>query len=105
MTRSSYQKHGEGAQEDLWDTPDALLQCFYTPSRRSRTEMHLRKIKTSGDKQSLLDVVKSGLEKGDQHVTQIAIDIIDELVKQKDVEIVFAFDEQDTCTGLRICTK
>ena len=98
VTRSSYQKHGEGAQEDLWDTPDAARVFLHAVSVKPN-EMHLRKIKTSGDKQSLLDVVKSGLEKGDQHVTQIAIDIIDELVKQKDVRVVFAFDEQNALYG------
>ena len=98
VTRSSYQKHGEGAQEDLWDTPDAARVFLHAVAAKPN-EMHLRKIKTSGDKQSLLDVVKSGLEKGDQHVTQIAIDIIDELVKQKDVRVVFAFDEQNALYG------
>ena len=98
VTRSSYQKHGEGEQEDLWDTPDAA-RVFLHAVAAEPNETLLGKIKTSDGKQTLLEIVKSGLEKGDQHVTQNAIDVVDELVKQKDVRVVFAFDEHNALYG------
>ena len=52
-----------------------------------------------------LQIVKSGLEKGDQHVTQNAIDVVDELVKQKTFESFSLLTNTMPYTGLRICTR
>ena len=96
VTRTSYQKHGEG--EDLWDTPDAARVFLHAVAAKPN-EALLGKMKASDGKQTLLEVVKSGLERADQYVTQNAIDVVDELVKQKDVRVIFAFDEHNALYG------
>ena len=96
VTRTSYQKHGEG--EDLWDTPDAARVFLHAVAAKPN-EALLGKMKASDGKQTLLEVVKSGLEKADQYVTQNAIDVVDELVKQKDFRVIFAFDEHNALYG------
>jgi hypothetical protein len=109
VTRTSYQKHGE-EENGMWDTPDAarlLLNAVLTSN-----EDKLGKIQTARDgkqnnnnnnnnnNNTLLDLVKVGLEKAnDQTVTQNALDVIDELVKQKDFKVVFAIDEHNALFG------